>query len=154
MRLQHSSAASLEHSRLNDHLRGDKSSKCFEGMPAFELPVLSRIFLVESFLFQINWIKPCIFFREVRMKCLCRFILRCRGSHDPRSLHALWLETKDREDSERGQSRDLFLPSVRSLIHFPIAKPFVSCRTGLPVSRLPIGCPWFPLLCNFLKIQL
>jgi hypothetical protein len=37
------------------------------------LSVLSLIFLVESLLFQIYWIKPCIFFREVGMKCLRRF---------------------------------------------------------------------------------
>src|SRR5258708_35023234 len=74
---------------LTLNLRGDKSSKCSEGMPAFGLPVLSLIVLVESFLFQIYGIKPSIFVWELRMKCLRRFILRCRGSHDPRSLHAL-----------------------------------------------------------------
>ena len=38
-------------SRLNDRLRGDNSSKRAEGVPAFGLPVLSLILLVESFLF-------------------------------------------------------------------------------------------------------
>ena len=71
--------------------RGDQASKRSEGMPAFGLPVLSLIFLVESFLFHIYWLIPSIFGREVRMKCLCRFFLRLRGAHDPRSLHALRL---------------------------------------------------------------
>ena len=74
---------------LTPNPRGDQASKRSEGMPAFGLPVLSFIFLVESFLFQIYWIKPCIFFREVRTKCLRRFILRCRGSHGSTSLHLL-----------------------------------------------------------------
>jgi hypothetical protein len=69
--------------------RGDKASKRSEGMPAFGLPVLSLLFLIESFLFRIYWIKPSIFGREVRMKCLYRFVLRLRGALDPRSLHAL-----------------------------------------------------------------
>jgi hypothetical protein len=66
-----------------------KSSKRLEGMPAFGLPVLSVIFLVESVLFQIYWNKPCIFVWEVRMKCLCRFIFRGRVLHGSTILHAL-----------------------------------------------------------------
>src|ERR1700722_19332209 len=47
-----------------------KCSKRFEGMPAFGVPVLSLLFLVESFLFQIYGVKPCIFFRGVRIRVM------------------------------------------------------------------------------------
>jgi hypothetical protein len=73
---------------LSAHPRRQSSERA-EGMPAFDLPVLFLIFLGESFLFQIYWIKPSIFFREVRMKCLRRFIPRCRGSHGSTSSHTL-----------------------------------------------------------------
>jgi hypothetical protein len=56
---------------LSAHPRRQSSERA-EGMPAFDLPVLFLIFRGESFLFQIYWIKPSIFFREVRMKCLRR----------------------------------------------------------------------------------
>ncbi len=86
MQLQHPFAA---RSRLSGNPPRRKSSKCFEGMPAFGLPVLSLIFLVEWFLFQICWIKPSISVKGVRTKCLRRFIIRCRASHVSKSLHAL-----------------------------------------------------------------
>jgi hypothetical protein len=80
---------SAEHSLLNDHLRGDKPSKRSEGVPAFGLPLFPLSFLINSFLLQkIEWIKPCIFVREVRMKCFRRFFVRCRGPNGSTSLHA------------------------------------------------------------------
>ena len=46
--LQHSSAVcrTLSTQRLNDNLRGDKSSKRSEGVPPFGLPLFSLAFLV------------------------------------------------------------------------------------------------------------
>ena len=86
-------------------------------MPAFGLPVLSLIFVVESFLLQIYWIKPSIFVREVRMKCLRRFILRCRGSHGWASIHAL---------------RSVSLPFLKSARFF---KNTDTSECGAPDSR-------------------
>jgi len=66
--------------------RAMKCSKRFEGMPAFGVPVLCLIFVIEPFLCQTYGIKPCIFFREVRMKSLRRFCFRICGAHESKKL--------------------------------------------------------------------